>query len=65
MKMYTAIGFYPDNGQKFNTFLNAGNADEALLIVEDQNPCLIVCGVIEGIHPSMDSDGYITGSEVE
>jgi len=63
MTTYTTIGFYPDSGQKFSTYINTGNADEALLIAEDQNPCLIVCGVVEGIQACLDREPYVTGSE--
>jgi len=48
--MYTVIGFYPDNNQRFAMHFNADTADKAEEIAIKAYPGLAVCGVIAGEH---------------
>lgn len=53
MKLFTVIGYYPDNDQRYGDCFEAESADKA----ERMAPSNVkVCGVIEGDHKCVDTE---------
>ncbi len=53
--MFTVIGFYPDNNQRFAMPFYADTADEAEDKAIKAYPGLAVCGVIQGEHKTAET----------
>lgn len=60
MSTFTVIGFWQDNLQRFCTSLAATSADAAESLCVAENSGLVVCGVIAGDHPTLDTEQYLT-----
>jgi hypothetical protein len=58
-KTYTLIGFYPDTKQRWASFCEAKNPNEAERMMAEEYPCAVICGVIEGNHKCVDTNPYI------
>lgn len=59
MQMFTVIGFWPDNGQRFCASVKANSADHAESCCIMEHPGLAVCGVVEGTHRCLESAHFV------
>ena len=60
MQSFTVVGFWPDTGQRFSTFVCACSPDLAEAECQREHPGLAVCGVIQGEHPCVESADAIS-----
>jgi hypothetical protein len=61
-KTYTVFGFHSDNDQRFATSVSAADPEQAEVIAykdTDSPETLCICGVIEGDHKCVDTDGQV------
>ena len=54
---YTVIGFYPETGQRYAAPFHTETADEAEAKASEMG--VSVCGVIEGSHPTKESNTHV------
>ena len=54
---YTVIGFYPETRQRYAAPFYTESADEAEEKATEMG--VSVCGVIEGSHPTKESNTYV------
>jgi hypothetical protein len=52
---YTVVGIWSDTGQRYANWFAGDDADDAESICSEQNPGLLICAVIRGIHEAAES----------